>query len=574
MAKPPQKKGVSIFGLLKSYLGLVVTLLLLAVGANALNLIIPRITASGIDAFTAGTFVFSSFAALFLGVIGTIFVVAYLQSIMQTYVSERVARDLRAKLAAKISSQTYSYVQGVTPSKLLTNLTSDIDGVKMFVSMAIVTLVSSVFMILGASAMLLSIDWKLGLAVLSILPLIAGSFAFIFSKVGVLFKAAQGVIDTLNKVINESILGSALIRVLNSEQREYTKFLAANTEAKDVGMKILAMFASLIPIVTFLANMAGLIILALGGRYVINGEMSLGDFMAFNSYMAVLIFPIFMIGFMSSMIGRAQASYERIAEVLDTSVAEEGGTVTTDLKGDIELRDVSLSFGEKPVLKHVSITAKAGTKTAILGPTAAGKTQLLQLLTGLSAPTTGTVLYDNRPVAEYDKAALHRQLGFVFQDSIVFNMSLRENIAFSGNVSEADMNKAIETAELSDFLATLPEGIESVVSERGTSLSGGQKQRLMLARALALNPKILLLDDFTARVDNQTEHRILSNVAKNYPGLTLMSITQKIASVEDYDQIILLMEGEVLARGTHKELLETSPEYVQIFNSQQSTERL
>ena len=176
-----------------------------------------------------------------------------------------------------------------------------------------------------------------------------------------------------------------------------------------------------------------------------------------------------------------------------------------------------------------------------------------------------------RRIDEYDKQTLHRQVGFVFQDSIIFNLTLRENIAFSKTVTDEDLEKAITTAELKDFIDGLPQKLDTIVSERGTSLSGGQKQRIMLARALALNPQVLLLDDFTARVDSTTERRILENVHENYPGITLLSVTQKIASVEDYDQIILLMEGEVLASGTHRQLMETSPEYVQIYDSQRST---
>jgi ATP-binding cassette subfamily B protein len=193
------------------------------------------------------------------------------------------------------------------------------------------------------------------------------------------------------------------------------------------------------------------------------------------------------------------------------------------------------------------------------------------LLTGLLPPTSGTIYFDGRDINEYDKESLHSQVGFVFQDSVMFNLSLRENIAFSNTAKDENIEKAIKTAELSDFIDALPEKLDTIVSERGTSLSGGQKQRIMLARALALNPKILLLDDFTARVDASTEGKILKNISKNYPELTLISVTQKISSIEHYDQIILLMEGELLAKGTHKELMQTSPEYVQIFDSQRST---
>jgi ATP-binding cassette subfamily B protein len=207
----------------------------------------------------------------------------------------------------------------------------------------------------------------------------------------------------------------------------------------------------------------------------------------------------------------------------------------------------------------------------VIGPTAAGKTQLLYLLTGLLAPTSGSVEYDGRGIDEYDKTTLHQQVGFVFQDATIFNLTLRENIGFSTTVTDADLEKAIVTAELKEFVDSLPQKLETVVSERGASLSGGQKQRIMLARALALNPRVLLLDDFTARVDTATERKILENVERNYPGITLLSVTQKIAPVEDYDQIVLLMEGEVIASGTHPQLLATCPEYVQIYDSQRST---
>src|SRR5262249_5154367 len=247
------------------------------------------------------------------------------------------------------------------------------------------------------------------------------------------------------------------------------------------------------------------------------------------------------------------------------------GTVVSDLRGDIAVRDVSVKLGGKDILKNVSVVAKRGTRNAVIGPTAAGKTQLLYLLTGLLKPTSGTVEFDGRNIDEYVKQSLHMQVGFVFQDSILFNLTLRENIAFSKTVKDEDLEKAIATAELKDFINSLPQRLDTVVSERGTSLSGGQKQRIMLARALALNPKILLLDDFTARVDSNTERKILENVRRNYPGITLLSVTQKIASVEDYEHIVLLMEGEILASGTHAHLLETSPEYVQIYDSQRST---
>jgi ATP-binding cassette subfamily B protein len=366
-------------------------------------------------------------------------------------------------------------------------------------------------------------------------------------------------------------MGSALIRVLNSQQPESQKFLEKNLESRDLGLSIVRLFSVLIPIIMFVSNLAVVTILALGGHFVVNGSLTLGNFAAFNSYLVMLIFPVMMIGFMSNIIASATASYGRIKQVLDEPPPIETGTINTDIRGDIFVKNVSLSYGEKPILKNISFSVRAGSKIAIIGPTAAGKSQLLYLLTNLIPPGSGAIEFDGISIEKYSREVFHSQIGFVFQDSVIFNMSLRENIAFNDIVTEGSLKKAIETAELTDFIESLPEKLETVVSERGTSLSGGQKQRIMLARALALNPKILLLDDFTSRVDRKTENKILCNIENNYPAMTLISVTQKIAPVRNFDQIILLMEGEIIASGKHKDLKESSPEYIQIYSSQKST---
>lgn len=561
-----------IVGLLRPYWIWIGLLVALTIAANSFNLVIPQIVASAIDGIGKPDLSLTQLALEFLAVAAGIFVLTYLQSILQTVTSERVARDLRTRLVNKIAQQDFAYVQDASPARLLTNLTSDVDAIKSFVSQAIASIVSSVFLIIGASILLLLLNWQLALLVLAVVPIIGVTFAYVLSRVRKLFQKSQEAIDWLNRVINESILGSSLIRLLNSQALEYEKFITANQRAKDIGMQILAMFSALIPVITFCTNLATLAIVAFGGHLVISGAMTLGDFTAFNSYLSILIFPILIIGFMSNVVAQAAASYDRIAGVLEAAEPEPSGSRVAELTGALTVSHLSVRYGQRLILDDVSFAARPGSRTAIIGPTAAGKTQLLYALSGLITPTAGEVRYDGVSLADFDKQALHRQVGLVFQDSVTFNLSLRENIAFSDAVDDQSLRKAIAAAELDDFIATLPAGLDTVVSERGTSLSGGQKQRLMLARALALDPKILLLDDFTARVDVRTERQILGNVRADYPGITLISVTQKIAPVEDYDQIILLMEGKVLAIGTHQQLLASSPEYVQIYSSQQSTE--
>jgi ATP-binding cassette subfamily B protein len=564
-------KKPSIFSLLKPYKKLISFLIFFALLSNGINLILPKIISYGIDSYTEGDFNMERIVIYFAIAIVLVFVFTYLQSIVQTYASEKVARDLRTRLSGQISRQSHAFVIEANPAKLLTNLTADVDSIKMFVSQAIVSIASSVFLIVGASILLLSINWKLALVIIAIIPIIGFTFYFVLQKVKVLFKESREVIDWLNKVISESIMGSAIIRVVNSQQLEYDKFVAANGRARDLGLSILRLFAGLIPLIIFVANLAGLSILLLGGHFVISGSMTLGQFAAFNSYLAILIFPILVIGFMSNVIAQATASYQRIETVLNRAEVPHAGTITEIMQGSVEAKNISLSFGQKPALKDISFELKAGTKTAIIGPTAAGKSQLLYILSGLIPPTSGELYFNGHDINAYRPESFHSQVGFVFQDSIIFNMSIRENIAFSDTVTDESLQKAIDTAELHDFVSMLPDKLNTVISERGSNLSGGQKQRIMLARALAINPRILLLDDFTARVDTNTERRILQNVQKNYPDLTLLSVTQKVASVQHYDKVILLMQGEIIAEGTHQELMKTSPEYVQIHTSQQST---
>ena len=569
----PKQKRPGVTSLLRPYRRMIFLLIFFALLSNGINLILPRIIAAGIDSYPSH-YELKKILIEFLSAAVIIFIFTYLQSVIQTNTAERVARDLRSKLATKISTQSYMVIEKANPSKLLTNVTADVDSVKMFVSQAIVTIASSLIVIIGACFMLFSINWRLAFAVIAIIPIIATSFYMVTKRVRPIFMKGREIIDRLNKVINESILGSALIRVINSQQPEYEKFLSANEQAKNLGLSILRLFAWLIPIIVLTASLANISILTIGGRYVINGSMTLGDFAAFNAYLSLLIFPIILIGFMSNVIAQASASYQRLYAVLEMPPLQDNGTISAALMGDVALINVSVKYGQKPVLKQVSFSIERGSTMAIIGPTAAGKSQLLYLLTGLIKPDEGSIEFDGKNIEAYNQENFYKHVGFVFQDSILFNMSIRENIAFSDIVTDESLDRAIETAELKEFIESLPAKLNTIVSERGTSLSGGQKQRIMLARALAVNPRILLLDDFTARVDTQTEKKILENVRRNYPGITLISVTQKIASAATFDHVILLMEGEIIASGTHGQLMTTSPEYVQIYQSQQSTHEL
>lgn len=599
-----KKTSGKISELFKPYTPWIFLLLLTSFLTNGMALFVPKISANIIDFYKQNLNVPNNLIWILSLIIIAIFLITIIQSALSSYVSELVAKNLRTDLVDSISKQNYEFIAEKTSAKLITNLTSDVNEVKTLISQGLVTGLAAILTLIGSGIFLVSINLKLGLMALSIIPLVAVTFGFIFGKIGKLFKLSQENLDKINQVITESILAASLIRVLNSRQSEIKKFETVNLSSREIGLKIISMFAALIPIINLLSNGAILIILWFGGQQVANNELSLGNFTAFFSYLSMLIFPIFLLGFIGSSFSRSLVSLGRIQEITKTEIPKYTGNVVKNIQGEIEFKNVSLDLKGRPILRNISFKILPNTKTAIIGPTAAGKTQIFSILAGLNRNFEGQVFVDQTNLSDFNKNNFYSQVALVFQESIIFNTTLRENIDFKQknpdltntqnletdfikdskldsktnlqktqtNLSSDYLQKAIKTASLDELVSTLPKGLETIISQRGENLSGGQKQRIMLARALSLDPKVLLLDDFTARVDISTERKILGELSKNYPEITLISITQKIQPIVDFDQILLLMEGELLASGNHQELLETSLEYQQIWQSQQSTE--
>lgn len=569
--KNDQKKQ-NLIEFLKNYKLLVISVVGLSLVINLLGLALPKINSWAIDSLQTQSYDRDKFLIVFGGVATLILVLGVIQTFLSSVTAEKIAAELRRRIVEKISNQSFSYLNSVSTSKLLTNLTADTDAVKQFINQGLVIAFAAAIQLVGSAIILLTINWKLAIPVLLTIPILLFSFGIIFKSIEEYFIKAQEVIDKLNRVINESIVGSALIRVLNAKRFEKDKFVVVNGEARFVGTKIVTGFAALIPVISIVVNASYLAVLGFGGAQVMDGALSAGDYAAFFSYIFIFITPIILLGFLSSTIGRAMTTYARLMEVIESEEPEKNGTVKKDIVGDIKFKNVTYDIESKRILENINFEIKSKSKVGIIGPTAAGKTQIFYILTGLIDPTEGDVFIDDVDINDFETNNLYSQIGMVFQDSIIFNTTLRENIAFRSELSEEQIWKAIETAELKDFVNTLPNKLETVISERGSTLSGGQKQRLTLARALALNPKILLLDDFTARVDIKTEKKIFENVKKNYPNITIVAITQKIDSIKDFDDVILIMEGELIARGKHEQLLKSSLEYKQIYDSQQQTE--
>ncbi len=557
---------------IKPYRIWIVLLFLLGIVSSGAALVIPGTIGKSIDQFVVEGFSPNS-TLIFLSVIVVIGLAAsVIQLIVGTTVTEHLAVDLRSALAKSLARQPYAFVQKHSSAKLLTNFTSDIDEVKVVISQGFVTILSAIFMIVGSAIMLFTIDVKLALSALATMPILIIVFQVVMRRIRKLFQELRSNTDRLNKVISESIIGSTIVRVLFAQKHLDANFDGANREARDIGYRLLATFGSFFPLLNVLSSISIVVVIWYGGWKVLHDQLTIGQFTAFYTYLAGLITPIFILGFVSNIFIRAGVAFSRMKTVLTAVPVIEGGTVVPSMRDTISFTDVSFMIDKKPILRNVSFDIPFGKYTAIIGPTAAGKTHVLYMLLGLIQPDEGELRIDDIQFNDIDRAQWRLHTGMVFQGHVIFQGSLRDNIALGHSIPDEDIWQALHVADLEEFAKGLENGLDSIVSERGTNLSGGQKQRVSLARALVHKPDILLLDDFIARVDMATNKRIRDRFTEAFPHQTRIVVSQTIESIVDADHIIVLMEGEVLATGTHDELMKHSFEYQQIAESQQNTE--
>jgi ATP-binding cassette, subfamily B, bacterial len=541
-------------------------LFMLVTGVTGLSLAIPNITGELIKSLEIGRLDWGWIWTLGI-VIGVLLVIEVISIILSAIFREKVGYDLRAKVMDKLTTQSYTKVNNIGIGQIITLFGSDIDNVKNIMAGELVLSVKAMLLFIGALVLIFATNWKLGLIAFVSLPVIVAAFAWIFKSVTKYFKLSQENQTDLNNAISQNIYGSNLVRVQNSQEWETRKFNQLTNESKNIGYKIIEAFSSLIPIINTISSWTTFGILYFGALTYIAGQIKLGDINAYISYYALLTAPIFIIGFNSQGIARLGVSLKRINELLGSKEESQTGTIKKPIKKGFAVKDVNLEYAGKQVLKDINFSIPVGKKTAILGPTGAGKSLLINLLTGMIQPTSGDIMIDDKPLGDWDQDYIKDRITTVYQESLIFSGDLKQNVALNRKWDDTKYATAMSTATLEKL-----DKDKGGVSELGANLSGGQKQRLTLARALYNDPQFLLLDDFTARVDKTTENTIQSRLATNYPNTTIVSISQNISTIQDYDQIILIMEGEILMIGTHTELLKSSPEYRQIQASQQTVE--
>jgi len=544
--------------------------------ATVTSLLTPRLTQAVIDqGIAAGEMrvvIGASLGMVGVAALGAVF--SFLQGVLAARTAQGIAYDLRNRLYVKIQSLSFSYHDRAQTGQLLTRATSDVEIVQMAVGMGGVQFLSGLLMIGGAVGLLVATDWQLSLIVLAIVPLLFGLSAFFATKGRPLFMRIQQRLSELNTVLQENLAGARVVKAFVREEYEAQRYVQANQRLLELNLKVARLLSTAFPSFFLIANLATMAIYWYGGYQAIAGRLSVGRLVAFSNYTMIAFFPMLMLGMIIGMLSQAAASAERVFEILDaqSEVMERPDAVPLPpLQGRVAFEHVGFRYFSKgePVLQDISFIAEPGQTVALLGETGSGKSTIVALIPRFYDVTEGRVTVDGYDVRDVTIESLRRQIGIVLQETTLFAGTIRDNIAFGRpDATDEEVVAAAQAAEAHEFIMEFPDGYATLVGERGVTLSGGQKQRIAIARALLLDPRILILDDATSSVDYETEYRIQQALERLMKGRTSFVIAQRIATVLNADQILVLEQGSIAARGTHEELLRESPLYAEIYHVQ------
>jgi ATP-binding cassette subfamily B multidrug efflux pump len=499
---------------------------------------------------------------------------AFLQVFWSERNSQSVAFDLRNDLYAKIQNLSFSYHDRNQTGQLMVRATDDIEKVRLFIGQGLLQLVGALVLLSGTLLILLSTNLRLTLVVLPILPAAMVLFMIFGTISQPLFGQLQIKLSALNTILQENLAGIKLVKAFTREKSEQAKFERSASAVMDQQITITRLFAFLFPLIFLIANLGQAGALYFGGRQIINGTLTLGEWQEFSLYLVFVFLPLAQFGFIITQLGQASASADRIFEILDSHNEIDDrpdAVVLPPVQGRLAFEDVTFRYfsSSEPVLKNVSFVAEPGQTIALLGATGSGKTTIINLIPRFYDPSQGQVTIDGYDLRQVTLDSLRSQIGIVLQETTLFSGTIRENISFGRTGATLDeVMAAAKAAAAHDFILSFPDGYDTQVGERGATLSGGQKQRIAIARALLLDPRILILDDSTSSVDLTTEGQIQHALDRLMKGRTSLVIAQRISTVMNADQILVLDKGQIVARGTHEELLETSELYTDIYCSQ------
>jgi ATP-binding cassette, subfamily B, multidrug efflux pump len=498
----------------------------------------------------------------------------FLQAYWSEIIAQGVAYDLRNLIFSKLEVLSFSYHDQAQTGKLMTRMTSDVELVQMFVGKGFLMLISAILLLLGSLVILFSMNWQLALVVVAIVPVIVAIFVANVRGIMPISSRVQQKLSMLNTVLQENLAGARVVKAFAREAYEINRFSQQNRELLDENIVLVMKFTTMFSSIFFVGNLATVGVLGVGGWLAIGHRLSLGELIAFINYINYLLMPLFMVGMIGTMLSRAEASAQRIFEVVDTQSEVkdmDGAQVLPPVQGKVEFENVSFRYfkGGEDVLCNVSFCAEPGKVVAILGQTGSGKSSIINLIPRFYDASSGRILIDGKDVREVTLDSLRSQIGIVLQETTLFSGTIRENIAFGKPQASLDeVVAAAQAAQAHEFISELGEGYETLVGERGIGLSGGQKQRVAIARALLVDPRILIMDDSTSSVDAETEYKIQQALQRLMVGRTSFIIAQRISTVRNADLILLLDKGNLVASGTHAELTQSSELYVSILETQ------
>jgi len=548
------------------------------IGVDGLQLLIPQVFRQLIDGLASGTANSEFIWRMGLYVVAIAIGMAFCRFFWRIFIvgaSRKLEKDLRAEFYSHLQKLPAQYYDTTRVGDIMAHATNDINAVRMAAGMATIASFDAIFMSAASIVMLVLIDWKLTIVAMIPLPVIA----LIMTKFGGMlhdrFESVQKAFSGLSEKAQESFSGIRVVKAYGDEMSERKLFAEKAEKSVRENIRLTRIWGFMQPLVMGLAMMSSAILLMVGGRAVIGGSISLGQYVAFSSYLAMLTWPMMAIGWVVNLLQRGAASMGRLEKIMNTDPAIKDGPVKGEPTPSIEARNLSFTYPgtETEILHDISFSIPASSTLGIVGRTGSGKTTLVELLMRLYDPPPGTVFIGGEDICNRKLADVRGLFGYVPQETFLFALSISDNIAFgAGNLPEERVRHLADIAEISSEIEGFSKGYQTMVGERGVTLSGGQKQRVAIARALAVSPRILVLDDSLSAIDTETESAILDKLREEIEGLTNILIAHRISTVQDADLILVLDRGRLVEQGTHQELLEKDGYYAELYRMQQLEE--
>jgi len=546
---------------------------------NGIWVLFPKVLGNAAEALREGVTQHKLllYAGLLLAIALTKGIFQFLTRWIVIGISRDIEFDLRNDLFEKLESLSYSYYQRNRTGDIMARATNDLSAVRNLLGPAIMYTANTFVMTAGALAFMMAISPRLTLYTFLPLPIASILIQYFGRQIHDRFERIQAMFSEISARAQENFSGARLVRAYVQEEAEIKAFEKENDEYIRRSLGLVRLMGMLWPSLEFMLGCAVVMVLWLGGREVTAGRMTVGQFVAFSTYMTQLTWPIIALGYVINLFQRGTASLRRLNEIMheQPEIHDQPGALDREIEGEIEFRGLNFSYEGKQVLHDVNLRIPAGSSLAIVGPTGSGKTTLVDLIPRIYDAVQGMVIIDGRPIREYSLASLRRNIGFVPQETFLFSDHIRDNIALGvDSATDAEVRNAAEAANIAADIETFPESYDTMVGERGITLSGGQKQRTAIARALIRNPKILILDDALSSVDTQTEDKILNHLRDVMQGRTTIFISHRVSTVRNADCIAVLHGGRIVELGTHDELLALNGYYSDLYNKQLLEEEL